>query len=68
MSPRMDVDLDSDFHVPFHAPQLAPMHIVGWDYTSLPELIVSLIALDTIDGTSHMHCLYFCRAPKSSCL
>jgi hypothetical protein len=51
MSPRMDVDLDSDFRVPFHAPQLAPMHILGWDYSSIPELVVSLIAFVTIDGT-----------------
>lgn len=65
MSPRMDVDLESDFHIPFHAPQLAPMHIGGWDYSSFPELVVSLIALYTIDGTSHIP--YLC-GPKSLCL
>ncbi|KAG2049417.1 hypothetical protein BDR06DRAFT_863819, partial [Suillus hirtellus] len=28
-----------DFRVKFHAPQLAPMHIPGWDYSSTPELV-----------------------------
>lgn len=35
----MDVDPESDFRVKFHAPQLAPMHIPGWDYSSVPELV-----------------------------
>lgn len=35
----MDVDFESDFRVKFHAPQLAPMHIPGWDYSSTPELV-----------------------------
>jgi len=34
------MDVDSDFHVPFHCAQLAPVHIAGWDYTSVPELVV----------------------------
>jgi hypothetical protein len=59
MSPRMDVDLESDFRVPFHAPQLAPMHILGWDYSSVPELVVSLITLVTFDATHQ--CLLFLR-------
>ncbi|KAG8221349.1 indole-3-glycerol phosphate synthase-domain-containing protein [Butyriboletus roseoflavus] len=36
----MVMDVDSDFHVPFHCAQLAPVHIAGWDYTSVPELVV----------------------------
>lgn len=34
------MDVDSDFHVPFHCSQLAPVHIAGWDYTTVPELVV----------------------------
>lgn len=48
---RMDVDFESDFRVKFHAPQLAPMHIPGWDYSSTPELVVSLIAIAAIDDS-----------------
>ena len=40
---RMDVE--ADFHVPFHCAQLAPVHIAGWDYTSVPELVVRLLSL-----------------------
>ncbi|KAF8547625.1 hypothetical protein OG21DRAFT_1472154 [Imleria badia] len=29
-----------DFHVPFHCAQLAPVHIAGWDYSSVPELVI----------------------------
>lgn len=36
------MDVDSDFHVPFHCPQLAPLHIAGWNYTSVRELVVSI--------------------------
>jgi len=33
------VAMASAFHVPFHCPQLAPIHIMGWDYSSVPELV-----------------------------
>lgn len=32
--------MDVDFHVPFHCAQLAPVHLPGWDYTSITELVV----------------------------
>ncbi|KAH7926946.1 hypothetical protein BV22DRAFT_1007913 [Leucogyrophana mollusca] len=33
------MDVDIDFPVPFHCPQLAPMSINGWDYSGVPELV-----------------------------
>jgi hypothetical protein len=63
----MDVDPESDFRVKFHAPQLAPMHIPGWDYSSIPELVVSLIAIAAIDEPRSIVFVYF-YSPKSSCM
>jgi hypothetical protein len=63
----MDVDPESDFRVKFHAPQLAPMHIPGWDYSSAPELVVSLIVITAIDDSHLIVFVYFC-SPKSSCV
>ncbi|KAF9243095.1 hypothetical protein BU15DRAFT_13396, partial [Melanogaster broomeanus] len=31
-------NVDPHFHLPFHCPQLAPIHIPGWDYSAVPEL------------------------------
>ncbi|KAG6333164.1 hypothetical protein ID866_5931, partial [Astraeus odoratus] len=40
MSEATTMDVDPDFHVPFHCRQLAPSNISGWDYSSVPELVV----------------------------
>ncbi|KAI6105070.1 hypothetical protein EDD16DRAFT_232142 [Pisolithus croceorrhizus] len=34
------MDVDSDFHVPFHCRQLAPSDVAGWDYSTVPELVI----------------------------
>jgi hypothetical protein len=61
----MDVDLECDFRVKFHAPQLAPMHIPGWDYSSVPELVVSLIAIAVLDDSHSIVFVYFCSLMPS---
>lgn len=34
------IDITPDFRIPFHAAQLAPVRTAGWDYTSIPELVI----------------------------
>ncbi|OAX33049.1 hypothetical protein K503DRAFT_674255, partial [Rhizopogon vinicolor AM-OR11-026] len=55
-----------DFRVPFHAPQLAPMHIFGWDYSSVPELVHlpdCVTEEDKLALTEHLHCLQSASSP-----
>ncbi|KAI6046395.1 hypothetical protein EDC04DRAFT_2630597 [Pisolithus marmoratus] len=34
------MDVDHSFRVPFHCRQLAPSDVPGWDYSSVPELVI----------------------------
>ncbi|KAI6017524.1 hypothetical protein EDC04DRAFT_2744098 [Pisolithus marmoratus] len=34
------MDVDHSFRVPFHCCQLAPSDVPGWDYSSVPELVI----------------------------
>ncbi|KAJ8591377.1 hypothetical protein M405DRAFT_716440, partial [Rhizopogon salebrosus TDB-379] len=55
-----------DFRVPFHAPQLAPMHILGWDYSSVPELVSLPDCVpeeEAVALTEHLHSLQSANSP-----
>ncbi|KAH7883162.1 fido domain-containing protein [Phlebopus sp. FC_14] len=60
------MDVDPDFHVPFHCSQLAPVHILGWNYSGVPELVVLPEGMPEEDARAlvdHIHTLQKASAP-----
>lgn len=59
----------SDFHVPFHCRQLAPSDVSGWDYSTVPELVILPEGMPQEDAqalTEHLRMIHNAAASISS--
>lgn len=63
------MDVDTDFHVPFHCRQLAPSDVPGWDYSTVPELVIlpeDMLPEDARALTEHLQMIQSAAATISS--